>query len=95
MSFVQAPRRALCAAARFLGCDLEGNAHLYSETDFERGALIAKIRDLKRSSCYPLPVVGVVTFAAPRVGNKAYAQSFKGRSLMNPLQVAEPLNDSR
>jgi hypothetical protein len=41
-----------------------------------------------------VPVVAGITFAAPRVGNAAYANAFKARSLVDPLLVREPLFDS-
>lgn len=37
-----------------------------------------------------LPPVAAVTFAAPRVGDRAYSEAFRFRSVMDPMTVVEP-----
>lgn len=74
-----------------LPCIQATTTDLYSKTAAERARFMKAIHKLQASNAELVPVVAAITFAAPRVGNPSYANTFKARSLINPLWVAEPL----
>jgi hypothetical protein len=74
---------------------LQDKTDLISKTVAQRICLMSVLWRIKQKHGEEaVPVVAGITFAAPRVGNAAYANAFKARSLVDPLSVREPLLDS-
>ncbi|KAF6265180.1 hypothetical protein COO60DRAFT_1119417 [Scenedesmus sp. NREL 46B-D3] len=74
---------------------VESETGLRSKTAAQRIRFMSAVWRIKQQRGFQaVPVVAGITFAAPRVGNAAYANAFKARSLIDPLTVAEPLFDS-
>ncbi|WIA17727.1 hypothetical protein OEZ85_009243 [Tetradesmus obliquus] len=72
--------------------ELQAKPDLYSQTAAQRLELMSALWHIKQQrGPEAVPLVAGITFAAPRVGNAAYANAFKARSLIDPLAVREPL----
>jgi hypothetical protein len=63
---------------------------MYKEVRHQREAFVAAINAI-RPKDEPVPAVAIVSFAAPRVGDKNYSMALGGRSIMCPMGVLEPL----
>lgn len=72
---------------------LAAQAKLYEGTKQQRGRFKGFIGELPPKE--DMPVVAVVTFAAPRVGDASYADRLGERTVMNPWDVREPFNTAR
>jgi hypothetical protein len=69
---------------------------LITKTKAQRIRFMSVLYNIKqKQGAHAVPVVAGITFAAPRVGNAAYANAFRARSLVDPLLVREPLLDSK
>jgi hypothetical protein len=74
----------------------KGETELSIKSALQRIELMSQLWHIKQQQGNDaVPVVAGITFAAPRVGNPAYANAFKARSLIDPLSVKEPLLDSK
>jgi hypothetical protein len=72
----------------------KGETELSIKTALQRIQFMSQLWHIKKQQGIDaVPVVAGITFAAPRVGNPAYANAFKTRSLNDPLSVQEPLFD--
>jgi hypothetical protein len=72
---------------------LQFKTDLYSQTAAQRTQLMSRLWHIKQQPDAAVPAVAGITFASPRVGNPAYANAFKARSLIDPLSMREPLLD--
>jgi hypothetical protein len=63
---------------------------MYREVRHQRAAFVAAIKAIRPKE-EPVPAVAVVSFAAPRVGDKTYSTALGNRSIMCPMGVLEPL----
>ena len=67
-------------------------AEVYGQVQKERAEFVGLISGLsKRGEGVEPPVVSVVSFAAPRVGDITYTTALGPRSIMSPLEVLEPI----
>jgi hypothetical protein len=78
-------------------CKQENNEpDLITKTKAQRIRFMSVLYNIKqKQGADAVPVVAGITFAAPRVGNAAYANAFRARSLVDPLLVREPLLESK
>jgi hypothetical protein len=87
----QSPQERLKAKQQLLK---KGETELSIKTALQRIQFMSQLWHTKeQQGTDAVPVVAGITFAAPRVGNPAYANAFKARSLNDPLSVKEPLTD--